>query len=573
MSLALSDLRAWRPDALIEAAQLLTDLESTTQTISDTARDRIATDAWDGRAAAAAAAAVSAAHRDVSRAGVGVLACIAALHEAAATLHPAVRAALGIADEARAAGCTVTDSGEVVASVVTVGDPVLDLLFADRLRERAQTLRERLEAALQAVTEVDAAAADRLRGAATQICELASGLTSLRESVRAVMDGRALLPADPVALAGFWSDLSPTEKDALATWDPAIGNRDGLPAGDRDHYNRRYLDLLAETAARDLAALDARRPEWAQGQNIPPDQSSRDMRVPTEAEVAGRRAYDDWSRERDALRTVAAGYAAVHTEVIAPDRHLLAIDTHGRVAIATHNPDFASHVATFVPGTGTKPSTIGTDTERAQRMSEAAQTADSGSRVAVVTWYGYPAPPTLLHAASDGYADDGAERLHSFQDGLRAAHLGPPAHTTVVGHSYGTLVVGAAATSVPFAADDLVLVGSPGIDVARVEDLRLAGVDPAENHAHVYATASSTDPIPYVGDLLGPVLHGVNPVRDDFGATVFDSGPGEPARIGGIAVSPLNPGAHSGYWEPGSVALTNLGRIIAGLTPSSAPPG
>ena len=91
------------------------------------------------------------------------------------------------------------------------------------------------------------------------------------------------------------------------------------------------------------------------------------------------------------------------------------------------------------------------------------------------------------------------------------------------------------------AADDVVLVASPGIDVDHVQDLRLAGVDPADNRHHVYATASPTDPIPYVGDLLGPVLHGVNPVRDEFGATVFDSGPAEPASIGGVAVSPLNP--------------------------------
>ena len=65
----------------------------------------------------------------------------------------------------------------------------------------------------------------------------------------------------------------------------------------------------------------------------------------------------------------------------------------------------------------------------------------------------------------------------------------------------------------------------------------------------------------------------MNPVRDEFGATVFHSGPAEPASIGGVAVSPLNPSAHSGYWDPAGVALTNIGRIVAGLTPSSARPG
>ena len=84
--------------------------------------------------------------------------------------------------------------------------------------------------------------------------------------------------------------------------------------------------------------------------------------------------------------------------------------------------------------------------------------------------------------------------MRSFQKGVHASHLGPPAHTTVIGHSYGTLVVGAAA-STALAADDVVLVASPGIDVDHVQDLRLAGIDPAENRHHVYATASPTDPI------------------------------------------------------------------------------
>ena len=558
----LSNLRAWRTEELNETAQALSDVGSAAQTVSRTARDRVLyADGFDGRAATAAETAASAAHRHTSRVALGVMACVDALYEAAAMLTPTRDAALAVADEAGRTGCTVTDTGEVVAPEVTVGDPVLDLVFAERLRARAAALQERLGAALCAVADADTQAADRLGRAASRLVE-----TPVRESVSAVLDGRALLPTDPGALAAFWSELSPTDKDALAAWDPGIGNRDGLPAGDRDHYNRRYLDRLAAAIARDLVTLDAQHPDWSQGQHVPPDQSSRDMRVPTEQEVTDRRAYDEWVRERDALRTTTAGYTAVGAEIRTPERYLLSVDAHGRAAVATSNPDYAAHVATLVPGTGTRLDTIGKDVERAQRMSDAAE--NTGASVSVITWYGYDAPPTLLHAATDGYAEDGADRLRSFQEGVHASHLGPPAHTTVIGHSYGTLVVGAAA-STSLAADDVVLVASPGIDVDHVQDLRLAGVDPAENRHHVYATASPTDPIPYVGDLLGPVLHGVNPIRDEFGATVFDSGPAEPASIGGVAVSPLNPSAHSGYWDLAGVALTNLGRIVAGLTPSS----
>ena len=158
----LSDLRAWRPEALIATAQVLTDVGSAAQTVAATSRDRVLdADGFDGRTATAAEAAVSAAHRDASRVGLSVLACVDALHEAATTLMPTRDAALDVVDEAGQAGRTVTDTGEVVAPEVTVGDPVLDLVFADRLRARAAALQERLSAALLAVVDADRRAADR----------------------------------------------------------------------------------------------------------------------------------------------------------------------------------------------------------------------------------------------------------------------------------------------------------------------------------------------------------------------------------------------------------------------------
>ncbi|WP_239154134.1 alpha/beta hydrolase [Amycolatopsis sp. FDAARGOS 1241] len=85
----------------------------------------------------------------------------------------------------------------------------------------------------------------------------------------------------------------------------------------------------------------------------------------------------------------------------------------------------------------------------------------------VNTWVGYDAPGELWDAASESYADNGKAGLSRFEDGLRASHGGSQSHNTMLGHSYGTTVVGHAARDGGLNADDLVFVASPG-----------AGVDP-----------------------------------------------------------------------------------------------
>ena len=54
---------------------------------------------------------------------------------------------------------------------------------------------------------------------------------------------------------------------------------------------------------------------------------------------------------------------------------------------------------------------------------------------------------------------------HRPDDAQAAAHIGSPTHTVMLGHSYGSLVVGEAATRAPGLATDLAFVGSPGVSV------------------------------------------------------------------------------------------------------------
>jgi hypothetical protein len=58
-----------------------------------------------------------------------------------------------------------------------------------------------------------------------------------------------------------------------------------------------------------------------------------------------------------------------------------------------------------------------------------------------------PNPAFAHHAEAD---------LSRFQDGLRVTHDGPPSHNTIIGHSYGTTVVGMTTHDHGVYADDIV---------------------------------------------------------------------------------------------------------------------
>jgi hypothetical protein len=344
--------------------------------------------------------------------------------------------------------------------------------------------------------------------------------------VQAILDGRAQLPTDPRQLHDFWLTLTPAEKDALWRHDQYLGNRDGIPAVDRDHYNRLKLDDEYYRA-------------------IGNDPTVRD--------------------KGDDLATVAA-------QVDMPDRYLLQLDTQSgarpHVIIAEGNPDTADSICTYVPGTGSRPSKMGGDMDRVDAMRKQARL--SGAKApSVIEWLGYDAPESLPNATQQHYADTAAPDLDRFQDGLRVTHNGPPSHNTVIGHSYGSTVVGdAAAHGRTLNADGVMFVGSPGVTTMHAGDLSLTGISPADVANHVYASKAANDPIPFLYPELGV---GEVPGLDDFGPD-----PADPAQGFGAQVFKSDPGsshwyelgygdhAHSEYWNRGSKSLQAIGDIIAG---------
>jgi len=105
---------------------------------------------------------------------------------------------------------------------------------------------------------------------------------------------------------------------------------------------------------------------------------------------------------------------------------------------------------------------------------------------------GYDSPMNVFtDAPSTSYAHDGAPALDSFQAGLRASHDDVAAAgrsvNTVIGHSYGSTLVGAAGVAGYLDANNVVTVGNPGVLAEHATDLNLAP------GAHVFATRAESD--------------------------------------------------------------------------------
>ncbi|MGO1053633.1 alpha/beta hydrolase [Crossiella sp. CA198] len=80
--------------------------------------------------------------------------------------------------------------------------------------------------------------------------------------------------------------------------------------------------------------------------------------------------------------------------------------------------------------------------------------------------------------------------------GLRATHEDQPSHNTVVGHSYGSTVVGHTPRDLTIQADEVVFIGSPGVGVTQASELNL----PPER---VHSSTAQHDVIKYTNINLG----------------------------------------------------------------------
>jgi hypothetical protein len=357
------------------------------------------------------------------------------------------------------------------------------------------------------------------------------------------------LPDDPKQFSELWNQLSPEEKDWLYRQDHDIGNHAGMPWDSpdhlgRDHYNRVHLAELIQQSQCDVTRIQ---------HDI--DQLTAEPNVDDGALYA-------LQSQLAAARKHLAGYQSVQASLQSadgPKRYLGLLDEFGHGAVSIANPDTARRNAIFVPGTGQDLSRLTFSDEKALAMYAAALAADPGLEpgdVSVTTWMGYDRPMDLSRAAFPQPAQAGADRFAAFENGQRASHVGAPSVDTMIGHSYGSTVIGAAAAGGRHLdADNVIAVGSPGMLVDRAGRLNL---HPGGN---VFVMRAVNDVID-VGGIVTEWTLGADPVDPGFGARRLAADPGPAGPFGLPSVA-----AHSSYWSGGNKALANFGAVIAGVPP------
>jgi hypothetical protein len=299
----------------------------------------------------------------------------------------------------------------------------------------------------------------------------------------------------PSEVAHWWAELSEAQQRALISASPAVvGVLDGVPAWARDRANR----VLLDRALRDPRTLPA---------------------AAVTARVVARRI----------AREEAAGQ---HVQ-------LQLLDLAGdRVVLALGDLDTAETVAVLVPGVGNRPEDdLGGLIGNARDVAAATRDAAPGTSVVSVVWLGYQTPDTILTGSMRFAAESGGPVLAQSLAGLAAARTATAtgaSRTTVVAHSYGTVVVDEAADEPGrLVADAIVLLGSPGM-----EDYAASLEAPA-----VFDAASPDDPVtwfPWDGDRW---------TGGSYGAT-------------GLPLSPDM--GHSDYLEPEFPTLAAVGEVVAG---------
>lgn len=364
------------------------------------------------------------------------------------------------------------------------------------------------------------AAAVAIAGAATAMDDHAANATKSAFE-------RAL-GTSPASVSACWASLSSAQRgDLMSRFPQMVGNADGLPAPVRSQANLSLLDGQRSRLQQRLDIINKNRRANPRGIEY---------------------------QKEDELRDALAGLDYLSNEVKNSDnKYLLSVNAlahdRGQVIVASGNPDTASHVSTTVPGTFADLGNASDYVADGDRLMDRAQqfAHHSNASFSNITYADYESPPVVQKAISGGYANNGADSLARFQEGLRASHVGPPSHNTMIGHSYGTTAIGYAAQEHKLPVDDMAFVGTPGVGAFHASELQIP-------QDHVWSGNAGMDPI----KLVPEGWYGHDPTDPGFGARPLPT---------------ATFSSHAGYWnEPES--FDAMAKVVAGNTdgmPNVAP--
>ncbi|WP_250030637.1 alpha/beta hydrolase [Paractinoplanes maris] len=238
-------------------------------------------------------------------------------------------------------------------------------------------------------------------------------------------------------------------------------------------------------------------------------------------------------------------------------RHFLFFDPagDGRAAEVLGDLATATRIAILVPGVDTTLADFDRGLGGVPRRAPGVQAralhdllAKRDPHTAVIAWLGYDPPEGLgPAAATEGRARAGAAALTTFVRDLGTRR--PGTRVTLIGHSYGSIVVGLAARELPGVAD-VVTLGAPGIGADRADEL---------GGARVWSALAPTDWIRRIPQVrvLGLGL-GRRPSSPGFGANALPTD--------GVA-------GHDFYLVPGSSTLRAVADVVLTGGPEHDMPG
>jgi pimeloyl-ACP methyl ester carboxylesterase len=340
------------------------------------------------------------------------------------------------------------------------------------------------------------------------------GDTPLQASLSAWEHGRIdghRLPgpqSQPTKLARFFASLTERDRASLVRKYPlAVGNMNGAPVELRYRANRIAL---------------------GQAREVERERMHDSRLTQTGKHEAGRRMHR-------------------FADLMEKDRHILAFDPDGSGRVAEVFGDLreADRVSVVVPGVDTDLLTFQRTHRKyaapvgmAESLYAAERATSPSTRTAVIAWADYTAPSGLgIDSATAMRAEEGAVRLNALVRALPGS-----SQVALFCHSYGSVVCGVAAHSLPDRVSDITVAGSPGMRAEKAAQLHTT--------ARVWAMRDADDwiqDVPYLE--VGGLGHGADPVSAGFGARVLSA---QGAK------------GHAGYFEPGTASLMNFAEIGVG---------